>query len=239
MSVPFLCFESGVSSSHLTSCLPCVRCIVPEHSLAVCAATRGVLERPRGRGPGPPARALPAALPAAASPAPAQRPPPACLPARLLICSERNDGLYRVITFLCAKMLEELGLALLCSIIFSEPHPATIVFHLWLAPVCCCVPAAACAAMCCTAAGPQPPGVRASTAVAARSSPPAAQPTLCGGRWSCRAALPSSGSHTSSPSQWASVRCCPAAAAAAAALPACLPLACLLRWPGAPRAPSC
>lgn len=41
--------------------------------------------------------------------------PPACLRRR-----ERNDGLYRVITYLVAKIIEELGLALLCSIIFCE-----------------------------------------------------------------------------------------------------------------------
>ena len=33
-------------------------------------------------------------------------------------CSERNDGLYRVITYLVAKMVEELGIALLNSIVF-------------------------------------------------------------------------------------------------------------------------
>ena len=34
-------------------------------------------------------------------------------------CRERNDGLYRVITYLVAKMVEELGIALLNSIIFG------------------------------------------------------------------------------------------------------------------------
>ena len=32
---------------------------------------------------------------------------------------ERNDGLYRVITYLCAKMLDELVLAFFASIVFS------------------------------------------------------------------------------------------------------------------------
>ena len=35
-------------------------------------------------------------------------------------CSERNDGLYRVITYLVAKMVEELGIALLNSLVFCE-----------------------------------------------------------------------------------------------------------------------
>ncbi|GAB4821435.1 hypothetical protein N2152v2_008481 [Parachlorella kessleri] len=39
---------------------------------------------------------------------------------RPLFVRERNDGLYRVITYLCAKMLEELGLALLSSLVFSN-----------------------------------------------------------------------------------------------------------------------
>lgn len=39
-----------------------------------------------------------------------------------LICRERNDGLYRVITYLVAKIIEELGLALLCSIVFCEEY---------------------------------------------------------------------------------------------------------------------
>jgi hypothetical protein len=34
-------------------------------------------------------------------------------------CRERNDGLYRVITYLVAKMVEELGIALLNSIVFG------------------------------------------------------------------------------------------------------------------------
>lgn len=44
-----------------------------------------------------------------------------------LLRSERNDGLYRVITYLCAKMVEELLLALLCSIIFGESGCGTVV----------------------------------------------------------------------------------------------------------------
>ena len=32
---------------------------------------------------------------------------------------ERNDGLYRVITYLCAKMLDELLVAILASFVFS------------------------------------------------------------------------------------------------------------------------
>lgn len=34
-------------------------------------------------------------------------------------CRERNDGLYRVITYLVSKMLEELMLAFLASLVFS------------------------------------------------------------------------------------------------------------------------
>ena len=44
----------------------------------------------------------------------------ACMHAR----RERNDGLYRVITYLCAKMLDELLIAVLASIIF-----ACVVFY--------------------------------------------------------------------------------------------------------------
>lgn len=36
-----------------------------------------------------------------------------------VLCRERSDGLYRVITYLCAKMVEELGMALLTSLAFS------------------------------------------------------------------------------------------------------------------------
>lgn len=45
---------------------------------------------------------------------------PAIVLERPLFTRERNDGLYRVITYLVAKIIEELGLALLCSIIFSN-----------------------------------------------------------------------------------------------------------------------
>ena len=41
------------------------------------------------------------------------------LPYRCTACRERSDGLYRVITYLVAKMVEELGIALLNSIIFG------------------------------------------------------------------------------------------------------------------------
>ena len=39
-------------------------------------------------------------------------------------CRERNDGLYRVITYLCYKMLEELIVAILISVVV-----ACIVFY--------------------------------------------------------------------------------------------------------------
>ena len=39
---------------------------------------------------------------------------------RALFTRERNDGLYRVITYLCAKMIEELGIAFIASIVFSN-----------------------------------------------------------------------------------------------------------------------
>ena len=64
-------------------------------------------------------------LPAVCSPLPARR---HCLnrPCRCTTCTagctacrERNDGLYRVITYLVAKMVEELGIALFNSIIFG------------------------------------------------------------------------------------------------------------------------
>ena len=45
---------------------------------------------------------------------------PAIVLERPLFVRERNDGLYRVITYLCAKMLEELGIAMLNSLIFSN-----------------------------------------------------------------------------------------------------------------------
>ena len=38
----------------------------------------------------------------------------------LWYCRERNDGLYRVITYLCSKMIEELGIALLSSLAMCE-----------------------------------------------------------------------------------------------------------------------
>lgn len=45
---------------------------------------------------------------------------PAIVLERPLFVRERNDGLYRVITYLVAKMAEELGLALINSIIFAN-----------------------------------------------------------------------------------------------------------------------
>ena len=45
---------------------------------------------------------------------------PAIVLERPLFVRERSDGLYRVITYLCAKMVEELFLALLISIAFCE-----------------------------------------------------------------------------------------------------------------------
>lgn len=45
---------------------------------------------------------------------------PAIVLERPLFVRERNDGLYRVITYLCAKMIEEMGIALLNSLIFSN-----------------------------------------------------------------------------------------------------------------------
>ena len=45
---------------------------------------------------------------------------PAIVLERPLFVRERNDGLYRVITYLCAKMVEELFVALIISIIFSN-----------------------------------------------------------------------------------------------------------------------
>lgn len=47
--------------------------------------------------------------------------------AAFLYCSERNDGLYRVITYLVAKMVEELGLALLASIVFGALISSLVV----------------------------------------------------------------------------------------------------------------
>lgn len=37
----------------------------------------------------------------------------------IVSCRERNDGLYRVITYLCFKITEELFIALIASLIFS------------------------------------------------------------------------------------------------------------------------
>ncbi|KAL4421764.1 hypothetical protein ABPG77_009747 [Micractinium sp. CCAP 211/92] len=45
---------------------------------------------------------------------------PAIVLERPLFVRERNDGLYRVITYLVAKMVEELGVALVNSIVFSN-----------------------------------------------------------------------------------------------------------------------
>lgn len=43
---------------------------------------------------------------------------PAIVLERALFVRERNDGLYRVVTYLTAKIIEELGLALINSLIF-------------------------------------------------------------------------------------------------------------------------
>lgn len=45
---------------------------------------------------------------------------PAIVLDRSLFVRERNDGLYRVITYLCAKIIEELGVAFVASLIFSN-----------------------------------------------------------------------------------------------------------------------
>ncbi|EFN51572.1 hypothetical protein CHLNCDRAFT_140061 [Chlorella variabilis] len=45
---------------------------------------------------------------------------PAIVLERPLFVRERNDGLYRVITYLVAKILEELGIALINSIVFAN-----------------------------------------------------------------------------------------------------------------------
>ena len=45
---------------------------------------------------------------------------PAIVLERNLYVRERSDGLYRVITYLCAKMLEELGIAFIVTLIFSN-----------------------------------------------------------------------------------------------------------------------
>ena len=45
---------------------------------------------------------------------------PAIVLDRALFVRERNDGLYRVITYLCAKIVEELGVALFASLIFAN-----------------------------------------------------------------------------------------------------------------------
>lgn len=45
---------------------------------------------------------------------------PAIVVERPLFVRERNDGLYRVVTYLCAKIVEEAGVALIASIIFSN-----------------------------------------------------------------------------------------------------------------------
>lgn len=42
-----------------------------------------------------------------------------CMVERALFTRERNDGLYRVVTYLCAKMLEELLLAAGASALFA------------------------------------------------------------------------------------------------------------------------
>ena len=47
-----------------------------------------------------------------------------CLRPTTHACRERNDGLYRVITYLCYKMLEELIVAILISVVV-----ACIVFY--------------------------------------------------------------------------------------------------------------
>ena len=64
-----------------------------------------------------------------------------CLAAHAAVCTactacrERNDGLYRVITYLVAKMVEELGIALLNSIVFggwAEVLGGVVVLVFWL-----------------------------------------------------------------------------------------------------------
>lgn len=54
---------------------------------------------------------------------------PAIVLERALFVRERNDGLYRVITYLCAKILEELGIALIASLIFSNVVFWAVKFH--------------------------------------------------------------------------------------------------------------
>ncbi len=66
---------------------------------------------------------------------------PAIVLERPLFVRERNDGLYRVITYLCAKVIEELGVAFIASVIFSNVVFWAIKFHgqyviFWLLYLC-------------------------------------------------------------------------------------------------------
>ncbi len=54
---------------------------------------------------------------------------PAIVLERPLFVRERNDGLYRVITYLCAKTIEELGIAIIASVIFSNIVFWPVKFH--------------------------------------------------------------------------------------------------------------
>ena len=66
---------------------------------------------------------------------------PAIVLERPLFVRERNDGLYRVITYLCAKIIEELGIAFIASLIFSNIVFWPVKFHgeyviFWLLYLC-------------------------------------------------------------------------------------------------------
>jgi ABC-type multidrug transport system ATPase subunit len=66
---------------------------------------------------------------------------PAIVLERPLFVRERNDGLYRVITYLCAKTIEELGIAFAASLIFSNVVFWAVNFHggyviFWLLYLC-------------------------------------------------------------------------------------------------------
>jgi ATP-binding cassette, subfamily G (WHITE), member 2 len=66
---------------------------------------------------------------------------PAIVLERPLFVRERSDGLYRVITYLCAKTIEELGIAFIASLIFSNVVFWPVKFHgqyviFWLLYLC-------------------------------------------------------------------------------------------------------
>ncbi len=66
--------------------------------------------------------ARPCAPAALASEPPPNRPPSApalAPPERRLFLRERADGLYRVYTYLAAKLIEEIALALIITLVFS------------------------------------------------------------------------------------------------------------------------